>query len=121
MPSWMPEINDWGMRFARERRPVRERKRRDRETRKPDAVGEGGMAEGEESTAAAIAFMGWMGRGIPKRKPVRVLKVPETTRVAGREMVPWRESARVRGRKVPRSPRAPEISERGEVKRTWRL
>lgn len=41
------------------------------------------------------------------------MKRPEKTSVLGREMEPWRARAIISGRRVPRSPRAPEISERG--------
>lgn len=65
--------------------------------------------------------MGWTGRGMPKTAPVTMLKNPEVTRVAGRSMAFWRARARVSGRKVPRSPRAPDSSERGERRRVSRL
>lgn len=60
---------------------------------------------------AAMAFIGWTGRGIPKKTPVKILKIPEKTRVLVREMVPLMANAIAIGRNVPRSPREPEISE----------
>ena len=49
--------------------------------------------------------------------PVRMLARPEKTRVAGSDMAPALARAIRRGRRVPRSPREPEISERGDVRR----
>lgn len=62
--------------------------------------------------AAAIAFMGWTGRGTPKTTPVRMLAKPVKTRVEGRLMDDCRARAIMSGRRVPRSPRAPDISAR---------
>lgn len=42
---------------------------------------------------AAMAFMGWTGRGMPKRMPVRMLAMPEKTGAVGRGML-W---VRIRG------------------------
>jgi len=66
-------------------------------------------------------FIGCTGSGIPKIAPVAILNRPEKTRVAGRSIEPWMVSAIVSGRRVPKSPRAPEISDVGEVRRIWRL
>jgi hypothetical protein len=60
---------------------------------------------------AAIAFIGWTGSGIPKNRPVSMLKTPEKTNVLARETVPFAARAMAIGRNVPRSPREPEISE----------
>ena len=46
---------------------------------------------------------------------------PENTRVEEREMLLLRLSAIRMGRRVPRSPREPEISQRGERRRVERL
>lgn len=59
---------------------------------------------------AAMAFIGWTGNGMPKNSPVRMLATPEKTRVLEREMVPFMDRAMAMGRKVPRSPSAPDIS-----------
>lgn len=46
---------------------------------------------------------------------------PENTRVEEREMLLLRVRAMRMGRRVPRSPKEPEISERGERRRVERL
>lgn len=50
-----------------------------------------------------------------------MLARPEKTRVEGREMEEVRVRAIIKGRSVPRSPREPESSERGEKRRVERL
>jgi hypothetical protein len=70
-----------------------------------------------------MAFMGCTGKGMPNTAPVRTLHRPVKTRVEDREMEFWRERAIVMGRRVPRSPREPESSARGEERRVeifWR-
>jgi hypothetical protein len=62
---------------------------------------------------AAIAFIGWTGSGTPKNNPVKILAIPEKTRVLEREMVPFTDSAMAMGRNVPRSPSEPDISATG--------
>lgn len=52
---------------------------------------------------------------------MRILARPEKTRVEEREMEEERVRAIVRGRRVPRSPKEPEISEKGEERRVVRL
>jgi len=69
----------------------------------------------------AMAFMGCTGSGMPKRMPVRMLARPEMNRVEGREMEEVRVRAMRRGRRVPMSPREPEISVRGVVRMVERL
>jgi len=70
---------------------------------------------------AAIAFMGWTGSGMPKPMPVRILAAPVNRRVEGREIEFWIVRAVIKGRRVPRSPREPESSARGWVRRVRRL
>lgn len=50
-----------------------------------------------------------------------MLARPEMTRVEERETEDVRVKAMRRGRSVPRSPREPEISRRGEEVKVWRL
>lgn len=68
-----------------------------------------------------MAFMGWTGRGTPKMTPVKILARPVKTRVEGSDMEPCKARAIMSGRRVPRSPRAPEISENGDDLRVSRL
>lgn len=72
-------------------------------------------------TVCGGSLLGWTGSGRPKAAPVAMLNRPEKTSVLGREMDPWRARAIMRGRRVPRSPRAPEISERGAWRTVRRL
>jgi hypothetical protein len=74
---------------------------------------EGGEREG--------TFMGCTGRGIPKITPVRILNSPENTKVDGRLIEPCNARAIMSGSRVPRSPRAPEISATGDSKSMRRL
>lgn len=50
---------------------------------------------------------------MPKNSPVKILAIPEKTRVLEREIVPFMDSAMAMGRKVPRSPSEPDISVMG--------
>lgn len=50
---------------------------------------------------------------MPKKSPVKILAMPEKTRVLDKEMVPFMDSAMAMGRKVPRSPSEPDISAMG--------
>lgn len=74
-------------------------------------------SEGEES----VTFMGCTGRGMPKTAPVTMLKSPEKTRVDDRSIEPCRARAIMSGSRVPRSPRAPEISATGDSRSVRRL
>ena len=62
---------------------------------------------------AAIAFMGCTGKGMPKARPVRMLASPLKTSVLEREMVWFCVRAMTMGRRVPMSPKEPDISVRG--------
>lgn len=62
---------------------------------------------------AAIAFMGWTGRGIPNVMPVKILAAPVKSRVDGSEIEFVSTRAVMSGRSVPRSPREPESSASG--------
>lgn len=50
---------------------------------------------------------------MPKNNPVKILAIPEKTRVLEREIVPLMDRAMAMGRKVPRSPSEPDISAMG--------
>ena len=58
---------------------------------------------------------------MPNATPVRILARPLKTRVAEMSMLPVRESEIMSGRRVPRSPREPEISARGCARSVLRL
>ena len=62
---------------------------------------------------AAMAFIGCTGKGIPKRTPVAMFAMPVNTSVLESEIECVKVSAIMRGRRVPRSPRLPDNSERG--------
>lgn len=59
-------------------------------------------------------FMGCTGRGIPKAIPVNIFQRPEKTRVVERDIELLMARAIMRGRRVPRSPKDPDISAKGE-------
>lgn len=65
--------------------------------------------------------MGCTGRGIPKTNPVRMFHRPEKTRVLERDMEFCTARAIISGKRVPRSPRDPEISAMGEPLRVAKL
>ena len=62
---------------------------------------------------AAMAFIGWTGRGMPKTMPVKMLASPPKTRVLDSEIAFCFVRAIKMGRSVPMSPTEPEISARG--------
>lgn len=66
-------------------------------------------------------FIGWTGKGMPKKTPVSIFHSPEKTRVVDREMELLTARAIMRGKRVPRSPSDPEISEMGDLRRTATL
>lgn len=66
-------------------------------------------------------FIGWTGKGIPKNTPVSMFHRPENTRVVDREIELLIASVIMRGRRVPRSPNDPEISERGAFRKVATL
>lgn len=53
--------------------------------------------------------------------PVRIFHSPEKTRVLERDMEFWTARAIISGRRVPRSPRAPDISANGDLLRVSQL
>jgi hypothetical protein len=68
-----------------------------------------------------ITFIGWTGKGMPKKTPVRTLKKPENTRVESRFIDPWTAKAIMSGNNVPKSPKAPETSASGDLLRVSTL
>ena len=70
---------------------------------------------------AAMAFIGWTGKGTPNAMPVAIFAMPENTRVVEREMDPVRVSAMSRGSRVPKSPRDPDNSAKGLLRMVLRL
>jgi hypothetical protein len=53
---------------------------------------------------------------MPKTTPVNMFHSPENTSVVERDIESWRASAIIKGRRVPRSPRDPEISAKGDLR-----
>lgn len=66
-------------------------------------------------------FIGWTGSGIPNAIPVNIFHRPENTRVVDSDIELLIAKAIISGRRVPRSPRAPEISVRGDVRKVLTL
>lgn len=65
------------------------------------------------NATAAMAFIGCTGKGMPKARPVSILASPLKTSVLEREMARiWVRAMRI-GRRVPMSPKAPDISVKG--------
>lgn len=62
---------------------------------------------------AAMAFIGWTGSGMPNTTPVRIFHSPENTRVVESDIELLTARAIMSGRRVPKSPKDPDISERG--------
>jgi hypothetical protein len=65
--------------------------------------------------------MGCTGSGIPKTTPVSMFHRPENTRVVDREIELLTARAIISGSRVPRSPREPEISATGELRKVLTL
>jgi hypothetical protein len=53
---------------------------------------------------------------MPKMTPVIIFHIPENTRVVERDIEPCRASAIINGKRVPRSPRDPDISAKGDAR-----
>ena len=62
-------------------------------------------------------FIGCTVSGTPKAIPVRMFHRPENTSVEDNVMEPLTARAIIIGRRVPRSPRDPEISESGDLRK----
>ncbi len=74
------------------------------------------MCAGGEQT-----FIGCTGSGMPNTIPVKMFHSPESTRLAEREIDPWTASAIINGRRVPKSPKDPEISATGDLRKVDEL
>lgn len=110
-PTWIPLMTGMGMASANQRRrPVMLKIKMQRPTKMP-AAAMVPLLNDRAMATAAMAFIGWTGSGIPKNRPVRMLKTPEKIRVLDNETVSLIARAMAIGRKVPRSPSEPEISE----------
>jgi hypothetical protein len=69
----------------------------------------------------SFTFMGCTGSGMPKTTPVKILKIPEKTRVVPKEIELLTARAIIKGRRVPRSPKEPEISAKGDRRKVETL
>lgn len=65
--------------------------------------------------------MGCTGSGMPNKTPVTIFHRPEKTRVVERDIELFIASAIINGRRVPRSPSEPEISDKGDLQRVATL
>jgi hypothetical protein len=65
--------------------------------------------------------MGWTGNGMPKATPVRMFQSPENTKVVESDIELLTARAIIKGRRVPRSPNDPEISDKGELRKVATL
>ena len=113
MPTWIPLITGMGILEVNHCiSPVMLRKPMDAATKMP-ALAVSARLKFWARATAAIAFMGCTGRGMPKTRPVSMLARPLKTRVLDREMLRvWVRAMRM-GRRVPMSPKEPDISVRG--------
>lgn len=66
-------------------------------------------------------FIGCTGRGIPNTTPVTMFHRPENTKVVESDIELLIASAIIKGRRVPRSPSEPEISDSGDLRSVERL
>ncbi len=68
-----------------------------------------------------LTFIGCTGRGMPNATPVKIFQSPENTRVVDSDIELLTARAIINGSSVPKSPNDPEISERGDFRRTATL
>jgi hypothetical protein len=66
-------------------------------------------------------FIGCTGSGIPKTTPVRIFHRPEKTKVVESDIELLTARAIMSGSRVPRSPKDPEISDKGELRKVATL
>lgn len=66
-------------------------------------------------------FIGCTGNGMPNTTPVMILKKPEKTSVLDNDIELLTAKAIISGSKVPKSPREPDISAKGERRRVETL
>lgn len=120
-PTWIPLTTGMGITAENHRRiPVTLNMNMQAPTNSP-AAAICGPENVFEIATAAMAFIGCTGSGIPKKRPVRMLNIPENIKVLGREIVLLTVKAMRMGKKVPRSPKAPEISDTGLRRKVWEL
>lgn len=112
-PTWMPLTTGMGVtRFAQLSRPVTLKKPTNTATTIPAAAFS--LRENLRAMAtAAMAFIGWTGRGRPKERPVRMLAAPVKSSVEGNDIEFDITSAVMSGSNVPRSPSEPDSSASG--------
>jgi len=65
--------------------------------------------------------MGCTVSGTPNTTPVKMFHTPEKTNVEDNDIDPFTARAIISGRSVPRSPRDPEISEIGDLRKAATL
>jgi hypothetical protein len=120
-PTCMPLTTGIGMILVNHcRSPVTLKKSTAMLTKRPaDAVS--ALVRLRDIATAAMAFIGCTGRGMANTRPVMMLKHPVKMRVVESEIDSVMERAMRRGRRVPRSPREPDISCRGEERNVFRL
>lgn len=120
-PTWIPFTTGTGTtRCSQCSKPVRLSTNTARETVKP-AAAVSSLLNFWLMATAAMAFIGWTGRGTPNTTPVRMFARPEKTSVLARSIELLTLKAIIRGSSVPRSPRLPESSERGAWRRVEKL
>jgi len=68
------------------------------------------MAPGWVIATVPMAFMGWMGTGVLKYRPAKILKSPKATRTPTGSILLMVTYPMRNGMRVPRSPKAPANS-----------
>ena len=113
VPTWIPLITGMGILSVNQRiKPVTLKNPIAAATKMP-ALAISAWLKFCARATAAIAFMGWTGKGMPKTRPVRMLARPLKTSVLERETARiWVRAMRM-GRRVPMSPKEPDISVKG--------
>ncbi len=121
VPTWMPLTTGMGIRCVNQWiSPVMLRNPMAAATKMP-ALAISAWLKFWARATAAMAFMGCTGKGMPKARPVSMLASPLKTSVLEREMARiWVRAMRM-GRRVPRSPKAPDISVNGWREKVSRL
>lgn len=113
-PTWMPLTTGTGVTlFAHLIRPVMLKIPTRAATTRP-AAAFSSIVNFRAIAIEAIAFIGCTGKGIPNATPVKTFAAPVKSKVDGSDIDPVKTSAVMRGRRVPKSPREPDNSERGE-------
>lgn len=117
-PTWIPLTTGVGMTCVNHRkRPLILNRRTMEEVVKPAEM-VSSIVNLRAIATAAIAFMGCTGSGMPKATPVKMFQSPEKTSVVESDIELLIAKAIMSGRSVPKSPNDPEISDKGELRRT---